>query len=109
MYIDLVLARHENNDRGYLFQAPFCSGLQGGDEVIVDTRRGTAFATVVNTIGVDTDTATYKFIVSAHNATDPLRKVLSQINYKHFKYEDEDKEAEIKELKERLLELEGEK
>ena len=89
MYLDLVVAKHKDSPRYYLFQAPPFSRLNAGELVIVDTVKGEAEAEVVNVLTTDTNRKEYHFIVEMNHATLPLRKVLKKVAYRELRYEEE--------------------
>ena len=90
-YIDLVLCKHENCDRLFLFQAPsWTRKLDKNSVVIVDTKHGEQIAHVVEKITIDAYSDEFEFIVKSSGASLPLRKVLSIIEYKLLEYEEED-------------------
>ena len=97
-YIDLVICKHPNSDKKYLFQAPCWSHLKPSEDVIVDTRKGKEPAKVVESITVSKDSDEYKFITllvakSNEQATLPLKKVLSRVVTDELKYDEEDKDG----------------
>lgn len=90
-YIDLVLCKHENCDRLFLFQAPpWSKKLVKNNVVIVDTKNGEQTAHIVGVITVDAYSDEFEFIIKASGASLPLRKVLSIIEYKPLYYDEED-------------------
>lgn len=90
-YIDLVLCKHENCDRLFLFQAPSWTRELGKNSVvIVDTQNGEQIAQVMEKITVDAYSDEFEFIIKASGAYLPLRKVLSIIEYKPLYYDEED-------------------
>lgn len=94
-YIDLVLCKHHNNDRYFLFQAPEFSGLQNGDQVIVETRKGEKEAIVIDktTVNTTSDNDFIEFAMTVCNATHPLKKVLKKVVYIELKYGDENEKT----------------
>lgn len=92
MYIDLVLCKVEGETKAELFQAPRFSHLKAGDDVLVDTAYGEKHAKVINSMSVDPEYEEHRFILDATGATEPLKRVLSQIRYKAFTYEEENDE-----------------
>ena len=80
-FIDLVVCQHDNSNAKFLFRAP-CYEVYAGDRVIVETKNGNKYATVVATHSVynkpDTDEE-YKFIVHVMDATLPLKRVLTKV------------------------------
>lgn len=88
--LDLVLVQHQDGGQKFLFQAPYDSGLNTGDEVTVDTRRGKQKATVISSLSVneenDSDRKAIDFILKTTGATLPLRKTLSRMVEEDFLY-----------------------
>ena len=95
MYVDLVLCKHSNDGRFYLFQAPRFTHLHKGSLVIVDTVHGEKEAEVVNSISCEPDTEEFNFIVDMCKATLPLKRVLKEIAYRELDYSDYSESAEI--------------
>lgn len=89
MYIDLVLVKHANSNKKYLFQAPSWSGLDKNDLVVVQTKHGKTEGKVIALCAVDNASNEFKFIVETAGATEPLQKVLAKIEHKPFNYEEE--------------------
>lgn len=92
MYIDLVLAQHESSEKPYLFKAPGFSYLEAGDEIICETKKGKNKAVVKSCITINTDieAKAYKMILEAAGAIEPLKKVLSKVEYKDFTYTEDE-------------------
>lgn len=88
MFVDVVVCKHENDNRPFLFQAPAWSHLENGDSVIVDTRNGERRATVQAVCTVETGTEAWICLVMAAKATLPLRKVIGKIRVDKFAYEE---------------------
>lgn len=91
MYIDLVLAQHESSEKPYLFKAPGFCHLEAGDEIICETKKGKNKAVVKSCITINTnlEEKAYEMILAAAGATEPLKKVLSKVEYKDFTYTEE--------------------
>lgn len=89
-YIDLVLCRHNNCGRAYLFQAPAFSRLKTGDRVTCMTKHGEQDAIVQSNLTVTENSPEFNFAVVCAGATLPLAKVIGKIEFKAFKYEGED-------------------
>lgn len=88
--LDLVLVQHQDGGQKFLFQAPYHSDLNTGNEVIVETRRGRQKATVVSSLSVndenDIDRKTIDFILKTTGAMMPLKKILSRTVEEPFLY-----------------------
>ena len=89
-YIDLVLCKHSESGKLFLFEAPPFSYLAKGDEVIVETRHGETSATVRMSYTVEAESKAYDFIVEAAGATHPLKRVLKECQYKELIYKEEE-------------------
>lgn len=80
-YIDLVLVRHNEKGKLFLFQAPAFSHIEAGTEVIVDTVLGKATGVVIfGSITVEDGSDEMNFVATAAGAKSPLRKVLSVVH-----------------------------
>jgi hypothetical protein len=92
MYMDLVLAQHEGNEKPYLFKAPGFCHLEAGDEIICETKKGKNKAIVKSCITINTnlEEKAYDMILAAAGATEPLKKVLSKVEYKDFTYTEDE-------------------
>lgn len=90
MYLDLVLCKHPNCEKKYLFRAPSYSNLEVGDEVVVETKKGEQPATVLAQLHVDNASREYKFITEFVEAKEPLKRVLKILKYYEIGYEDEE-------------------
>ena len=75
MYLDLVLIKHEECDRLFLFKAPGFSHIEKGDEVICETKFGKqkAVAESVMTINTNIEDKAYQMILDAAGAKEPLK------------------------------------
>lgn len=89
-YIELVVCKHPNCDRKFLFYAPAWTGLDKGNEVIVDTKNGEKTAIVMTKADVEKNSEEYRFILELAGATLPLRRVLKVVRYKEIRYEEDD-------------------
>lgn len=89
-YVTLVLVKHNECDKPYLFYAPLDASwkMEVGTYVAVKTIHGIQMARVagVNTARVGSDD--YKFAVACADAYEPLQRVLGI--FKEVKYEEED-------------------
>ena len=74
--LDLVLCKHPNDNRVFLFRAPMNSGLQEGDDVICDTRRGENPAKVIQVCTVSENSSIYEMIKAATGAHGELKRIL---------------------------------
>lgn len=89
MFIDLVYCTHTNCGDGYLFRAPFCSYLENGTSVKVETKKGVQPATVIKSIQIADDSNTYRFMLTLAGATHPLKKVLAVLRERELYYGEE--------------------
>ena len=92
MYIDLVLCKHANSNKPFLFQAPFCSGLRKGDSVIVETVLGAQDAMVIAVDHIEVGDEFYDFVLLCAGATHPLRRVIKRVVFEELIYEGADNE-----------------
>lgn len=91
-YIDLVLCKHPESEKTYLFRAPAFSHLKASDAVFVETKKGEWLAEVVSVQTANADDGEYmEFIKNATHATFPLRKVTGKLELKNFDYSEEEK------------------
>ena len=88
-FVDLVLVRHTENERTFLFQAPAFSHLKKGERVLVSTMTGSAEGTVVASETFDDGSDAFAFIVQATGAYLPLRRVMQRISYTDLSYEED--------------------
>lgn len=93
-YIDLVVCKHDNNPKAFIFRAPAWSNLQKGDLVIVETKSGEKEAIVERSYTTNKSSEELDFILVSSGASVPLKKVLKKVTYKNLVYEDEDRENE---------------
>lgn len=89
LYIELVVCKHPNCKKNFLFYAPAWTGLKKGDEVIVDTKKGEQPAIVQSKTIVEEGSEVYSFILESTGATLPLRKVLKVVFYRELEYKEE--------------------
>lgn len=89
-YIDYVVCKHDNSDRPYLFVAPAWSHLEPGDRVIVETKRGRQYAEVCAklTTNMNPDDATVRMLVTAANATWPLKQIVAKVTVENADWSD---------------------
>lgn len=85
-YIDLVLVMFPSNKRPYLFQAPGFSRIKTGDKLIVENADGKAEGYVLGVNSVQPDCEDFEFAVTACQATLPLKRVISKIEYRMMEY-----------------------
>lgn len=90
-YIDLVLVRHHESPKKYLFRAPAFSHLVEGDAVFCETSKGEMLGEVlaVKTVNVD-DGETLEFIRESTNAHFPLKRITGKLVLNQFNYSEED-------------------
>ena len=88
MKTDLVLCELENG-KDYLFYAPFCSSLDAGDSVIVETIYGEKAATV-SAIYRTCSEDVAQFAIACAGGRTPLKRVLAKIITREIKYEEGD-------------------
>ena len=80
-FVDLAICQHDNDTRKFLFQVS-CYEISVGDRVIVETKNGNKYATVIakHTVYNEPDKdEEYRFIVEAMSATLPLKRVLTKV------------------------------
>ena len=92
MYLDLVVCKHDGDNKPYLFAAPAWSHLGKGDKVVVDTRNGIKAATVHAVCTVEQGSEAYVCLAVATGAKEPLRKVIAKTVYAEFCYPEEAKQ-----------------
>lgn len=90
-YIDLVVCKHDNNPKSFIFRAPAWSHLKKGDLVIVETQKGEKEAIVERSYTTNRSSEELDFILISSGATIPLKKVLKKVTYKKLIYEDENR------------------
>lgn len=92
-YIDLVVVRHPNDDRDFVYQAPSWSDLKEDDEVVCEAEGMPLYGLVKKTCHADFDFHADEISVILYlaKAEMPLKRILSKVTYKEFEYsEDED-------------------
>ena len=90
MYIDLVLIKHGEYSKPYLFKACGRSGLKVGDGVIVETERGEQVGEVLGicTLNPNNDPDMVSILCKSTGASLPLKRVLKKIIYKEIPYDE---------------------
>lgn len=91
-YVDLVLVRHFNSPALFLFRAPAFSGIKKRDVVFCETINGDSYASYGMVMAVDSvpdGGSAFDLVVTACNATLPLKRILRYGNMKDFTWEDE--------------------
>lgn len=91
-YADLVLCSVHGSDRHRLFEAPFCSGLREGDEVVVSVGGSEMHAVVREVMCCRTDSEGWKFAVKTAKAEEPLCRVIKTVTYTPFDWKSIDEE-----------------
>lgn len=87
MYITLVLCKHNKHSSDtYLFQAPAWRTFREGDEVMVEAKDDIKRAFVVDYMSCNPESDEFRFAVKACHATLPLKRVISRVEYREFKY-----------------------
>ena len=91
--LDLVICKHLNSDKLYLFEAPVYSQLKAGCFVMVDTVHGESLAEIVeDSECVERGDETYRMLMRLSGAKEPLRRVLKYAYWRDMKYEEEKNE-----------------
>ena len=94
-FMDLVICKHDNNSKVFIFRAPAWTGLKKGDRVLVETKKGEAEATVEKTYTVDVSNKdSFEFILMAGGVSLPLKRVLKRVMFIELDYKDEGGEHE---------------
>ncbi len=88
--IGLVLCKHRNEGKKYLFRAPAYSSIDKGDTVVVEDQNGETMATVVGYADVIVGNEEYEMILECCGATLPLKRVLSKVVYREFRWDEDD-------------------
>ena len=84
-FMDLVICKHDNNSKVFIFRAPAWTGL----------KKGEAEATVEKTYTVDvSDKDSFEFILMAGGVSLPLKRVLKRVMFIDLDYGDEGGEHE---------------
>lgn len=87
--MDLVLVEFIPDGKRYLYRAPALSPLCAGDEVVLEDTKDVGKVVDVLFIAGTHDVGKVTFAMRATNATHPLKKVLSRIQYQTLRYEEE--------------------
>ena len=78
-YMTLVLAKHSNSSKVYLFRAPRGAYFDEGQHIVVETKNGYTDATVVKTESYETeDSKLTQMLIAATGATLPLARVVAK-------------------------------
>lgn len=88
-YIDLVIAKHDGNDKKFLFVAPAFSHLKKADDIVCETEKGASRATVIASVTVRRNGSEYEFIKDLTGAYEPLKKVMAKVTYIEFEWEED--------------------
>lgn len=91
-YCTLVLCKHEMSNKIYLFRAPWTSLLSAGDEVVVNTKYGEKYATVINACATRVGSDEYWCLIDACGAEVPLATVKAKLIFSEFDYGEEEQE-----------------
>lgn len=89
----LALCKHDNKPGLYLFRMPEYERIEAGDKVVVDTKIGKGFATVVQTVCcIDEEYEECKMILKLAGVekAEDLKRVLRKVVFKELKYSEED-------------------
>lgn len=90
-YVKYVVCKHTDNGKIYLFNAPFYSNINSGDEVLVDTQFGEKRATVLETCDVCTGSDVEKTLLMLTGANKKtIKRVIGKYNFIKFDYEDDE-------------------
>lgn len=87
-YIDMVLVKHEEIGKPYLFIAPAFSHLNRGENVICSTEKGDQTGIVISCITVDELGDEFKFIRQM-NGMRSLKRIKAKITINEMVYEEE--------------------
>lgn len=78
-YTKLVLVRHTDGGKAYLYEAPEESQLYEGDTVICKTRDGSiAYGIAVAITVVSVCSTEYRFICTCADAIEPLSRIVGK-------------------------------
>ena len=93
-FVKFVLCKHLSTDnRCFLFYAPWLSGINKGDAVIVDTKNGEKNAIVVSTAVVSKDDKDLiDLIMNATGSSTEVKRVISKVTYMDLDYSDYEEE-----------------
>ena len=90
-YFDFVLVRVAGEEKNRLYHAPRWSGLESGDEVVVEVEGVERKAVVVASMTVnETEQKDIDFIMKATGSPEEVGRVLKVIEYSPLKYEEEE-------------------
>ncbi len=89
-YVDVVVCKHDGDNKPYLFEAPAWSGLENADKVLVDTCNGERSAVVQSVCTIRPGTEAWVCLLMAARATQPLRKVIGKIQLVKFDYSEDE-------------------
>jgi len=90
MFIDLVAVSFPLDKRNYLYEAPRWTGLEQGDEVIVQDDDGRHSGIVLDSVTVTKDDDKYNFIVNAMGAEKPLARVIQKVTYHKLDWKEDE-------------------
>ena len=94
-FIDLVLAKQNNNNEIIIVKAPKFSRLKDGDHIIIEKDNYKIVGTVQMVVTLDLMSEEMNFIIKAFGNKPLTNKVRSKIVYDDFHYpEDEEGEKE---------------
>lgn len=83
--MNLVIVKHENCGRKYLFEVPDNYYVSAGDLVKVRNKKGEALATCLcDSFNLDENRSEYQAICAAFGATQPLAHVIGIYIYHEF-------------------------
>ena len=89
-YFDFVLCKFDGCNKVYLFYAPQFSHLKNGDVVTVETETGIKTANVIASAPVRSDDRVLiDFIMKATGAPHDVKRVVSRLEFKPLKYEED--------------------
>jgi hypothetical protein len=89
IYHDLVLVRHYNSPSLFLFEAPAFSRLKPNDQVVCDTIVGNSAGKVVQSCTFSIGSEEEEMLITACNATKPLKRIIQKAVYTDFYYPEE--------------------
>lgn len=94
-YIGLALCKHDNSEKKYLFRMPYGENINNGDRVVVETKKGKDYATVViadRMANLD-DEATLMILnlVGVEKVVD-LKRILQKVRFDDVDYSKEGEE-----------------
>lgn len=75
----LVLVKHKEGGRGYLYEAPLIAEVLEGDTVICKTRDGDITYGIVEAVAIVKECSTeYRLILKLAEAIEPLSKIIGK-------------------------------